>query len=30
MGAHSFDVEHPELINQAINEGKIRKLNPVK
>jgi pimeloyl-ACP methyl ester carboxylesterase len=25
IGAHSFDVEHPELINKAIKNGKIKK-----
>jgi len=29
MGAHSFDVEHPEAINEAITAGKIRALKPV-
>ena len=29
FGAHSFDIEHPEVIDQAIKEGKIRKLQKV-
>lgn len=29
IGAHSFDVEHPEVIDKAINQGKIKKVNPV-
>lgn len=29
LGAHSFDVEHPDTIDDAINSGKLRKLNPV-
>ncbi|MGP1500518.1 MAG: RHS repeat domain-containing protein [Bergeyella cardium] len=28
--AHSFDYDHPELIQNAIDNGKIRKLNPIK
>lgn len=29
LDAHSFDVQHPEVIKQAINANKIQKLNPV-
>ena len=30
LGAHSFDVEHPETIEKSINEGKVKKLKPIK
>ena len=29
VGAHSFDVEHPDTIDDTIKAGKLRKLNPV-
>jgi len=30
IGAHSFDVEHPEAIQKAIDEKKVDKLNKIK
>ncbi|PUZ24221.1 RHS repeat-associated core domain-containing protein [Chitinophaga costaii] len=30
VGAHSVDIDHPEVINEAIDQGKIPKLNLVK
>ena len=29
LGAHSFDVEHPESIDQTMEQNKIKKLSPV-
>jgi len=29
LGAHSFDVEHPESIDQTMEKNKIKKLSPV-
>ena len=30
IGAHSFDVDHPESIKKEMDKGKIKKLTPVK